>query len=192
MDCLASHDVSGPPIHADPNHAEGALIDCFVYDHVPYEHVCRPWQRVEAATLLHERVSPILIPPSHVVIAAGQVGLLVVHRDVEDKIQWADSEVVGGHMKDVLVSAGQLNITVTLGLQVDNRMERIDIPQDEDPRLWMNEYLAKNRPFKLARPGRADWQVDRSGTFWVKFSNYPGPITAISLVVQGEFKLVPG
>lgn len=90
--------------------------------------MCRPRQRIEAAVLLHERLAPIVIPSPHIVLATGRVGPLVVHGDVEDKIQRADSEVVCGHVKNVLVSVLQVDVSVPVGLQVCNRMERINVP----------------------------------------------------------------
>lgn len=56
----------------------------------------------------------------------------------------------------------------------------------------MDKDIAKPGPFKLASPGRADWQVDSSGSLWAGLPNYPGAIVAMAWVVKGEVKLVPG
>jgi hypothetical protein len=60
----------------------------------------------------------------------------------------------------------------------------IDIPKHENPRLWVDKGLANLRPYKLARPGRADWQVDTSSSLGAGFSDYPGAIIAIALVIK--------
>lgn len=153
VDYLTSHNVSGPSIHTDPNHTESALCDCLVYDDIPNTHICRSRQRIKAS-ICAGVVVPILIPFPHIVVATGRVGRLIVHRDVHNKIQRTDSEVVGGHIKNVLGSASQLNITVTVGLQVYNRMEFVDIPQDENPRLWIDEDLAKESSLQLGKANR--------------------------------------